>query len=90
MIIAEVIGNVESTVKNAKLEGSKLLVVQPVTLDGKKMDTPIVAVDSVDAGVGDRVIVVLEGRAASKAIGAELAPVEAACVGVVDRIEMYK
>jgi len=88
MIICEVIGSIESTVKNEKLSDSKLLIVQPLGLDGKKIDKPLVAVDSVDAGPGDKVLVVLEGRAASKAISAELAPVEAACVGIVDEIEL--
>ncbi|MBN2136121.1 MAG: EutN/CcmL family microcompartment protein [Acidobacteria bacterium] len=88
MIIAEVVGNIVSTVKNSKIESSKLLIVQPLTIDGKAKGEPLVAVDSVNAGPGDRVIVVLEGRAASKAINTTLAPVEAACVGVVDEIQI--
>jgi ethanolamine utilization protein EutN len=88
MIICEVIGNIESTIKNDKLKSSKLLIVQPLDLKGKVRGHPLVAVDALDAGFGDRVLVVLEGRAASEAIGAKLAPVEAACVGVIDEINI--
>lgn len=88
MIIGEVIGDITSTVKQVKLKSAKLLIVQPLDLDFKPKGETLVAVDSVDAGIGDRVLVVLEGKAASKAIGIELAPVEAACVGVVDEIQI--
>lgn len=90
MIIGEVIGNVVSSIKNTKLEGSKLLIIQPLFLNGTPNGKPIIAVDSVNAGAGDRVLVVLEGRAASNAIGSTLAPVEAACVGIVDEINLSK
>lgn len=88
MIIGEVIGDITSTVKHSKLESGKLLIIQPLDLDNKPRGEAIIAVDSVDAGIGDRVLVVLEGKAASKAIGIELAPVEAACIGVVDEIQL--
>jgi ethanolamine utilization protein EutN len=89
MIIGEVIGDITSTVKHHKLQAGKLLIIQPLDLDFKFLGEPFVAVDSVDAGIGDRVLVVLEGKAASEAIGIEQAPVEAACVGVVDEIQLY-
>lgn len=90
MIIGEVIGDITSTIKHEKLQAGKLLIIQPLDLEYKSAGEPLVAVDSVDAGIGDRVLVVLEGKAASKAIGIELAPVEAACVGVVDEIHIFK
>jgi len=89
MIIGRVVGNVVSTVKHTKLEAAKLLIVQPLDLDGREKGEALIAVDSVDAGVGDTVLLVLEGRAASKAIEKELAPVESACVGVIDYIDLY-
>lgn len=90
MIIGEVVGNVVSTIKSPKLEASKLLIIQPLSLEGAPKGKPMIAVDSVGAGAGDRVLVVLEGRAASNAIGSILAPVEAACVGIVDDIYLNK
>jgi ethanolamine utilization protein EutN len=88
MIIGEIIGDITSTIKHPKLESAKLLIVQPLDIDFKPKGETVVAVDSVDAGIGDRVLVVLEGKAASKAIGIELAPVEAACVGVIDEVQI--
>lgn len=87
MIIGEVTGTVVSTVKHYKLEGRKLLLVQPLDLEGRKQGKPLLAIDSVDAGVGDRVLVVTEGRCASMALGRKQGPVDAAVVGVVDTID---
>ena len=88
MIIGEVMGTVVSTVKHYKMEGRKLLLVQPLGLDGNAQGRRLLAIDSVDAGVGDRVLVVLEGRAAGMALGRSSGPVDAAIVGVVDRVEL--
>jgi ethanolamine utilization protein EutN len=87
MLIARVVGNVVSTQKNAKLEGSKLLLVQPLDLAGKPRGTPVLAIDGVDAGPGDRVLLVQEGRAAQLVLGHGTAAVDAAVVGVVDTVE---
>jgi ethanolamine utilization protein EutN len=87
MLIARVVGNVVSTQKNAKLEGSKLLLVQPLDLAGKPRGTPVLAIDGVDAGPGDRVLLVQEGRAAQLVLGQGTAAVDAAVVGVVDTVE---
>ncbi len=88
MIIGEVVGTVVSTVKHYKLEGSKLLLVQPLDLEGKAQGRGLLTIDSVDAGVGDRVLVVLEGRAAGVALGRSSGPVDAAIVGVVDSVDL--
>jgi microcompartment protein CcmK/EutM len=66
MIIGRVAGTVVATEKHYKLEGRKLLLVQPLDLDGAGRGEPVLAVDGVDAGEGDRVLVVQEGRSASK------------------------
>ena len=88
MIIGEVVGTVVSTVKHYKMEGRKLLLVQPLDLEGKAQGRGLLTIDSVDAGVGDRVLVVLEGRAAGMALGRLSGPVDAAIVGVVDSVDL--
>ena len=88
MLIGRVVGNVVSTVKNKKLEGAKLLLVQPVDLDGRDRGTAVLAIDSVDAGVGDRVLLTLDGKSAMQALGRGLAAVDAAVLGVVDSLDI--
>ena len=87
MQIAKVVGTVVSTQKNRKLHGAKLLLVQPLTLDGRPRGAGLLAVDSVGAGVGETVLVVIEGKAAGDALGRKAAAVDAAIVGIVDAIE---
>lgn len=87
MQIAEVIGTVVASQKNRKLEGAKLLLVQPLTLEGTHRGTPILAIDAVGAGVGERVLVVIEGKAAGDALGRKAAAVDAAIIGIVDVLD---
>lgn len=87
MQLARVIGTVVSTQKNDKLEGAKLLLVQPLTLDDTPRGLAVLAIDSVGAGVGEKVLIVLEGRAAGQALGKRAAPVDAAIVGIVDHVQ---
>jgi ethanolamine utilization protein EutN len=75
-----------ATQKHAKFEGAKLLLVQPITLDDRPRGTALLAVDSVGAGVYEKVLVVIEGRAAGDALGRRGAPVDAAIVGIVDTV----
>ncbi len=88
MQIARVIGTVVATQKHGKFEGAKLLLVQPLTLDDKPRGTPVLAIDSVGAGVDEKVLVVLEGRAAGEALGKPVAPVDAAIVGIIDEVHV--
>ena len=88
MLIARVVGNVVATQKNAKLEGAKLMLVQPLDLAGSPRGGTVLAIDSVDAGVGDRVLLVQDGKAAQQALGRGTAAVDAAIVGVVDALEL--
>jgi ethanolamine utilization protein EutN len=90
MQLARVIGTVVSTQKHAKFEGAKLLLVQPVEPDGAPRGTTLLAVDSVGAGVHEMVLVVIEGRAAGEALGRKVAPVDAAIIGIVDRVDIEK
>jgi microcompartment protein CcmK/EutM len=87
MQIARVVGTVVSTQKNRKLEGAKLLLVQPLGLDDQPRGIALLAIDSVGAGVGEKVLVVIEGKAAGDALGRKAAAVDAAIVGIVDAID---
>jgi microcompartment protein CcmK/EutM len=86
MQIARVVGTVVSTQKNRKLEGAKLLLVQPLALDDEPRGTALLAIDSVGAGVGEKVLVVIEGKAAGQALGRTAAAVDAAIVGIIDTV----
>jgi ethanolamine utilization protein EutN len=87
MQLARVVGTVVSTQKHAKFEGAKLLLVQPIGLDDAPRGTALLAVDSVGAGINEKVLVVIEGRAAGEALGRKAAPVDAAIIGIVDHVE---
>jgi ethanolamine utilization protein EutN len=84
--IARVIGTVVATQKHRKFEGAKLMLVQPLNMDDTPRGNALLAVDGVGAGVNEKVLVVLEGRAAGEAIGKKGAPVDAAIVGIVDTV----
>ena len=88
MQIARVIGNVVSTQKMKKFEGATLLIVQPIDPDNTPRGNALLAVDSVGAGVTERVLVVLEGRAAGEALGRKGTPVDAAVIGIIDELEI--
>jgi ethanolamine utilization protein EutN len=88
MLLGFVIGTVVSTKKNRKLDSAKLLLVQPLAEDGLPRGVPLLAIDSVGAGVGEQVLLVVEGKAAGEALGRTAAPVDAAIVGIVDRVDV--
>lgn len=96
MILATVIGEVVATQKHPRHEGRKLLELAPDTLTeagaalraGGLPPGPLIALDAVDAGVGDRVLVVLEGWSAMTAVGRPRSPIDAAIVGVVERVDL--
>jgi len=87
MQIGKVIGTLVATQKSRKFDGAKLMLVQPLNADETPRGTALLAVDSVGAGVHDKVLVVLEGRSAGEALGKKWAPVDAAIVGIIDRID---
>jgi microcompartment protein CcmK/EutM len=91
MILARVVGNIVATQKNERYEGARILVIQPLELDGSFSGGELLALDSVDAGVGDTVIVVREGWSASTAAtGKAGAAIDSAIVGVVDTVDSDK
>lgn len=88
MKVAKVIGTIWATRKEEKLNGFKLLIVQPINIiDGSCDHTPIVAVDIIGAGVGETVIIV-SGSSARSAAGDMNTPVDASVVGIVDDQEL--
>ncbi len=89
MFLAKVKGNVVSTQKNKYLKGHKLLIVQPVDLDGNFTDAKeMIALDLIDAGVNDTVLVVKEGAAVQQILGHKNAPVNTMIVAVVDDLDV--
>ena len=87
MFLGRVVGDVVATIKHAALRDRKLLIVQPLTGDGQPTGRPAIAVDAVDAGVGDHVLVVDEGNSASQVLQRPRGPVRTVVVGVVDAID---
>ena len=64
--------------------------MQPVGLDDKPRGTTLLAVDSVGAGIHEKVLVVIEGRAAGDALGRKAAPVDAAIIGIIDQVDVQE
>ena len=88
MLIARVIGNVVATQKHSSHDGRKALLVQPLQLDGTDMGNAVVALDAVDAGIGDRVLLVTEGFSAMTSVGRPNSPIDMAVIGVIDRVDL--
>jgi ethanolamine utilization protein EutN len=88
MLIGRVIGTVVSTQKHRTFEGAKLLLVQPLNLDDTPRGHALLAIDGVGAGVDEKVLIVLEGRAAGEALGKKGAPVDAAIIGIIDTVDI--
>lgn len=88
MQIARVVGNVVATQKHRTFEGAKLMLVQPLNPDDSPRGHALLAVDGIGAGVHEKVLIVLEGRAAGEALGRKGAPVDAAIIGIIDRVDV--
>ncbi|MFN7937334.1 MAG: EutN/CcmL family microcompartment protein [Bryobacteraceae bacterium] len=87
MILARVVGNVVATRKDPRLEGKKLLLIKPVSPDGKEESNYVIAVDSVGAGARELVIAVA-GSSARMAEGCKDNPVDTAIIGIVDSVSL--
>ncbi len=88
MLLGKVIGDVVATQKSPSHEGRKILLVQPLNLDGTDRGDAVLALDAVDAGVGDRVLLVSEGFSAMTAVGRPNSPIDMAIIGVVDSVDL--
>jgi len=91
MILAKILGNIVATRKNHRYESARVMLCQQITPEGEETGTTLLALDAVDAGVGDTVLIVQEGWSASTvATGKAGAAIDSAIVGVVDRIDLFK
>ena len=91
MILARVLGNIVATQKNVRYSSARVMLCQQMTPEGVEMAQTVLALDSVDAGEGDIVLIVQEGWGASTAATGEAgAAIDSAIVGVVDRIDLLE
>ena len=88
MLIGRVIGELVATHKHPSHEGRKVLLVQPLNLDGSDRGDAMLALDAVDAGIGDRILLATDGWAASSATGRPQSPIDMAVIGFIDQIEV--
>ena len=88
MIIAKVVGNIVATQKQQSHEGKKILLIQPLDLEDQPTGDVVAALDSVGAGIGDRVLAVQEGFSAMTSVGHTESPIDAAVIGVIDLVEL--
>jgi ethanolamine utilization protein EutN len=91
MFLAKIKGNLVSTQKNKELIGHKLQIIHPIDLEGNFIgEKDSVAIDLVDAGVGDTVLALKEGAAVQQILGHKRAPVNTMIVAVVDDIDVQQ
>src|ERR1700693_5673947 len=88
MLIGRVIGELVSTHKHSSHVGRKALMVQPLDLDGSNRGDAVIALDAVDAGVGDRVLLVTEGFSAMTSVGRPQSPLHMAVIGFIGHIDL--
>ena len=88
MFLGRVIGEVVSTIKHPSLVGRKILIIDRLAPDRKPLGTSTLALDSVDAGVGDFVLVIDEGSSAALVTGLPNPPIRTMVVGVVDHVDL--
>ncbi len=89
MLLAKIVGTVVATRKDPRLVSNKLMVARPVDPRGKAEGAYLVAVDTVDAGIGETVLIV-SGSSARMAAGMKDSPVDAAIVGIVDTVDIHE
>ena len=87
MTLCKVTGTLVATQKNEHLKGKKILICQPIDPEGKFIGRDILAIDSVDAGIGDTVLIIQEGQGAAQILNNKKLPVHSVIVAVVDGLE---
>jgi microcompartment protein CcmK/EutM len=87
MFLAQVIGTVVSPVQTPALNGEALLLLRPVTPDGRRTGKTRIGLNRAQAGEGDRVLVLDEGNGGRQIVGDPRAPVKTVVIGVVDYVE---
>jgi ethanolamine utilization protein EutN len=88
--VGRVIGRVWATAKDEHLHARKILLVRPLDLDGRAQGEAYLAVDSVEAGAGETVLVVDEGNAAGQVLGLDQPPIRTVIVGVIDAMDVRR
>jgi ethanolamine utilization protein EutN len=86
VILGRVIGEIHSTIKHPFYDGKRMLVVEKTTPAGAASGDYLIAVDTVDAGVGEPVLVLDEGNGARQVFGSKDAPVRSVVVGIIDEV----
>jgi len=86
MIIGKVIGEIYSTINHDFYNGKKLLMVDKLTPSGEPIGDYLIAVDSVDSGVGEIVLIVDEGNSARQVVKNKSAPIRSIIIGIIDEI----
>lgn len=90
MLIGRIIGDVVATRKAPSHEGRKILVVQPLNLDGSDRGEAVLALDGVGAGVGERVLLTTEGFSAMTCVDRPNSPIDTAVIGIIDHVELVE
>lgn len=88
MLIGRIVGDVVASQKAPSHVGRKILVVQPLHLDGTDRGEIVLALDAVGAGVGERVLIVSEGFSAMTAVGRPNSPIDMAVIGIIDAVDV--
>lgn len=89
MILARIIGNLTATQKNILLVGAKIMVLQPIDVQGNPAGDEFIAVDGVGAGIGDTVLAIAEGGSARQVYKSKspMMPIDTVIAGIVDSID---
>jgi ethanolamine utilization protein EutN len=90
MLIARVVGDIVATQKDPSHQARKILLVQPLNLDGSDRGEAVLALDAVEAGIGERVLLSAEGFSAMTAVGRPNSPIDNAVIGVIDEVTLIE
>ena len=88
MKLCRVLGSVTQTVKHPGYDGQKLMVVEPIAPDGSPSASSFLAVDRVQAGEGDRVLILVEGTGVRQIFGVDQLPIRSIIIAIVDNVEV--
>ncbi len=88
MKLARVLGTVVATIKHPTYVGHKIMLCQPLTPEGDPMGKQVVAVDHVQAGAGDHVLILTEGNGVRQLLGKDAGPIRSIIVGIVDAVDL--
>jgi ethanolamine utilization protein EutN len=88
MILGKVCGTIHSTINHPFYDNKRLLIVERIKVDGTLSGKYLIAVDSVDAGAGEVVLIVDEGNSARQIVDDKMAPIRSIIVGIVDQVSV--